>query len=77
MKNLILMAQMAIECLQAGRVDETLMHLGMLESKLAAQDRRLLNLSVSMRDRAIDNPQGIQADTLTMFADELQLAIKP
>lgn len=35
MDDLLVMAQMATECVQAGRADEALLHLGRLESKLA------------------------------------------
>lgn len=37
MENLLAMAQMATECVQSGRTDEALLHLGMLEAKLAKQ----------------------------------------
>lgn len=36
MDDLLKMLQMATECVKAGRADEALLHLGMLESRLVA-----------------------------------------
>lgn len=35
MDDLLAMVQMATECMQAGRADEALLHLGILEAKVA------------------------------------------
>ena len=38
---------------------------------------RVERIAASMKGRAEDNPQGIKAETLAMFAEELELALKP
>lgn len=38
---------------------------------------RVGRIVASMKGRAEDNPQGIKAETLAMFAEELELALEP
>lgn len=45
--------------------------------EMAAVLLRVENTAKSMSARAADNPQGIQAETLEMFAQELVLALRP
>lgn len=77
MKNFVIMAQLAAECAQQRRTDEALLHMNQLVLSLLDASRRLENLATSMEDRAKDNPLGVKAETLAMFAGELRLAIQP
>lgn len=57
MTTLLEMAQLATECVQAGRTDEALLHLGMLEAKLAASQAQ--EVSQIPNGFVIIHPEGL------------------
>lgn len=67
------------ESLRAFGLFESILLMAYKEGQNSAQTlptERIKSVVTSMRDRATDNPQGIKAETLSMFADEIELAVK-
>lgn len=59
------------------KTDSAMAYQEVQKAEPSAAHERVKRVVDSMRDRAADNQQGIKAETLAMFAEELELALRP